>query len=104
MRDALGVVRLLYAARKSAGRLVPPPEVDPLVGIGGELRAALVLGRQEPGSLGYRAGVARANDALTRLADAVTLVDHLPDLVRVARDRVAGRPVVSRAKVARSGG
>lgn len=93
MRDALGVVRLLYATRKRAGRLPEPPDVDPLVAIGGELHKALELARGcEPGALGHRAAVARAGKALGQLADEMSMADYLPDVVRVARERATGAP------------
>ena len=89
IRDALGLVRLLYAARKTQEATLPPG-ADPLVSIGRELRAALELSRYEEGSLGYRAAMARADRALSRLADEVTMGDSMSRLARVARARALG--------------
>jgi hypothetical protein len=98
IRDALGLVRLLYAARRT--RDVDLPEAaDPLVSIGRELRAALELARYEEGSLGHRAALDRASKALADLADQVTMGENASRLARVARERVVGEKftVASRA-------
>ena len=89
IRDALGLVRLLYLARTARGGA--PPGDDPLVTIGRELRAALAYAREPEGSPGYRAGVERATRALDKLAGAVTLRDDLGDAARAGEARVTGR-------------
>ena len=48
------------------------------------------LSRCEEGSLGYKAGLARADRALSRLADEVTMGDSMSRLARVARARALG--------------
>jgi hypothetical protein len=102
IRDALGLVRLLYAARRTREATLPPGS-DPLVAIGRELSAALELSRCEEGTLGHRAARDRAARTLARLADEVTLGDSATRLARVAQARVAGEPfsVASRAPPAR---
>lgn len=85
----MGLVRLLYAARKTQEATLPPGS-DPLVAIGRELRAAMELSRCEEGSLGYRAAMERAGRALSRLADEVTMGDSTSRLARVARARALG--------------
>jgi hypothetical protein len=85
IRDALGLARLLYSARRTDER----GELCPLVAIGRELGAALDLSRFEEGSLGNRAAVDRASRALVRLAAEVAVGDSVAQLVRVARERVA---------------
>jgi hypothetical protein len=89
IRDALGLVRLLYAGRRTREG-APPPGDDPLVAIGRELSTALELARYEEGSLGHRAALDRASRALTRLAGEVTLGDSAARLAQVAQARVAG--------------
>jgi hypothetical protein len=89
IRDALGLVRLLYAGRRTR-QAAPPPEADPLVAIGCELSAALELARYEEGSLGHRAALDRASLALTRLTRELTLGDSAVRLARVAQARVTG--------------
>ncbi len=91
IRDALGLVRLLYAGRRT--REGTPPASDPLVAIGRELHAALELARFEEGSLGHRAALDRASKALQRLAGEVALGDSPSRLARVAQARVVGEKV-----------
>jgi hypothetical protein len=82
IRDALGLVRLLYATRVAAGA-----EVEGLRAVGKELRAALDLAKYDEASLGHRAALDRAEralDALTRQVEGGPLVD----LVRLARQRL----------------
>jgi len=87
IRDALGLVRLLYAARRAQDP-TPDPTSDPLVAIGRELHAALDLAHHEVGSLGHRAAGDRASRALGRLAAEVTMGDDLAHVARVALGRV----------------
>jgi hypothetical protein len=89
IRDALGLVRLLYAGRRTREATLPPAS-DPLVAIGRELHAALELARFDEGSLGHRAALDRASRALGRLAGEVTLGDSASRLARVAQARVSG--------------
>ncbi len=89
IRDALGLTRLLYAARRTREATLPDAS-DPLVAIGRELAAALALARGDEGSLGNRAAQARAARTLARLAEEVTMGDSASRLARVAQARVAG--------------
>ncbi|APR78668.1 Hypothetical protein A7982_04015 [Minicystis rosea] len=89
IRDALGLVRILYAARR-AREAAPAPGSDPLVAVGRELAAALSLSAHEEGSLGHRAALDRAARALARLGDEVTATDTAWSLARAARTRVLG--------------
>ncbi len=95
IRDALGLVRLLYLARKVQG-YVEPASSDPLVAIGRELRATLAYAREPEGSPAYEAGMARAVRALERLSSTITLRDDLGDAARAGESRIVGRHVQSR--------
>lgn len=101
IRDALGLVRLLYLARKAHGHTAPPAS-DPLVVIGRELRSALVYAREPEGSPAYRAGVDRAVAALRRLEAAITLRDDLGDAARAGEARITGRALRKGGKGGRS--
>jgi hypothetical protein len=90
IRDALGLVRLLYLARKVHGT-VSPPASDPLVRIGRELRACLACAGEPEGSPAYRAGIARALRALERLETAITLRDDLGEAARAGEARITRR-------------
>lgn len=89
IRDALGYVRILYAARKTRESTLPDVS-DPLVNIGRELAAALTLAGYEEGTLGHRAALERAGRALAQLGDEVTLSDSPNRAAKVARARVLG--------------
>ncbi len=97
IRDALGLVRLLYLARKAHGR-VGPPASDPLVLIGRELSATLACAREPAGLPAYRAGVERALRALQQLEGAITLRDDLADAARAGEARLTGRDIRKRGK------
>jgi len=92
IRDALGLVRLLYLARKVQG-LVEPPASDPLVLIGRELRATLAYAEEPEGSPAYEAGITRAVHALQRLEGAITLRDDLGDAALAGEARITGRQI-----------
>jgi hypothetical protein len=92
IRDALGLVRLLYLARKAQGKAEPPAS-DPLVLVGRELRATLAYAREPEGSPAYEAGITRAVRALQRLEAAITLRDDLGDAARAGEARLNGRDV-----------
>jgi hypothetical protein len=89
IRDALGLVRLLYASRKTREATLPDT-ADPLASIGADLTAALELSSHAEGTLGHRAAVDRANAALVKLRDEVTVGDGAARLLHVARARVVG--------------
>jgi hypothetical protein len=97
IRDALGLVRLLYLARKAQGH-VEPASSDPLVLVGRELRAALAYAREPEGSPAYDAGIARALRALQRLEGAVTLRDDLGTAALAGEARITGRRIRKRGK------
>jgi hypothetical protein len=102
IRDALGLVRLLYRARKAQGH-VEPEGSDPLVIIGRELSATLACAREPEGSPAYRAGLERALRALQRLEGAVTLRDDLADAARAGEARLMGREIRKGGKGGRYG-
>jgi hypothetical protein len=85
IRDALGLVRLLYAVR-AAEKDTPREELEQLVAIGRELGQALGLTKYEEGSLGAQAAIDRAERALDGLARQVD--GPLVELVREARARL----------------
>ena len=82
-------MRLLYAARKTREATLPAA-ADPLVAIGRELAAALTLASCEEGTLGRRSALERAERALARLGDELTIGDGASRLAKVARARVVG--------------
>ena len=95
IRDALGLVRLLYLARKAHGRL-GPPATEPLGPIGRELRATLDYAGEPEGSAAYQAGITRATRALQRLEAAITLRDELADAARVGEAHLTGSELPKR--------
>jgi hypothetical protein len=101
IRDALGLVRLLYLARKVQGK-AGPPSSDPLVLVGRELRATLAYAREPEGSPAYEAGVTRALQALQRLEAAITLRDDLGDAARAGEARITGRELRKSGKGGRA--
>jgi hypothetical protein len=86
VRDALGLVRLLFAVERDGEDLDRPAA---LVDLGKELVLALTLGRCGRDSLGYRAGVNRSVEVMDGLA-AMTWSSEVAALVRVAH-RARGR-------------
>jgi hypothetical protein len=94
LRDALGLVRLLYAARRVVGEA--PAGDDPLIAIGRDLRGALSFAHCEEGSLGYRAAMERGTRALGRLAEEARAGEGAAVLAVVARARVVGEPAEPR--------
>lgn len=99
IRDALGFVRLLYAARRERGRTSAAHD-DPLVAIGRELVLALRLARSETAAE-RRDAIERAQLALHRLADEVTMGDAMANVARVALARVTGQPFRKGVKIGR---
>lgn len=89
IRDALGYVRLLYAARKTREATLTTG-TDPLVSIGRELADALDLAGHEEGSLGHRAAKEKAARALAQLDAEVTMGDTASRMAKVAKARVSG--------------
>lgn len=86
VRDALGLVRLLFAVERDG---IDFDRLAALVDLGNELVLVLDLGRCGRDSLGYRAGVNRAIDVMSKLV-AMTWPSEVAALVQVARARVVG--------------
>jgi hypothetical protein len=82
IRDALGLVRLLYSTRQGAGG----EALEQLEAVGKELRTALDLSKYEEGSLGAKACLERAEKALDMLEKLVA--GDLLELVKGARQRL----------------
>ena len=87
IRDALGLVRLLCAARLAGGRAVRG-KPDVMAEIGEQLRASLSYANTPEGSAEQRGAVECAAAALARLADVATTDDGLADVARAALVRV----------------
>ena len=99
VRDALGLVRLLFGAHMKRRGLGPYHRVDPgsLPPLGRELSRAMELAAQHPpGSAGYDAAIPRAERALGRLRDLCddNEVPSGRELVDVAHARVRGFPLI----------
>jgi hypothetical protein len=86
VRDALGLVRFLFAVERDGTDL---DRSAALVAIGEELVLTLKLGRGQPDSLAYRAAVSHAVQAMDKLASMKWEGDVL-EMVRVAQWRVRG--------------
>ena len=86
MRDALGLVRLLW--RLDADGIDFGRQAD-LAEIGKTLGETLTLGRGRPDTVGYRAAIVRADEAMDRLVGLGWSGDAA-ELVRLARARVYG--------------
>jgi hypothetical protein len=82
IRDALGLVRLLYATRQGARA----EDLADLAAVGKELRVALDLSKYEEGSLGAKACMDRADRALDMLEKLVA--GDLLELVHGTRQRL----------------
>ena len=86
VRDALGLVRLLFSIEREGTDITRAAH---LTEIGTTFRDCLGLARRDPETLGYRAAVSRAHDAADRLA-AMDWPAHVAEVVRVAQARVKG--------------
>jgi hypothetical protein len=86
VRDALGLVRMLFAVERDGTDLDRPAA---LVEIGNKLVLSLDLGRWRRDSLGHRAAVNHATEAVDRLA-AMTWPGEVAEVVRIAQARVVG--------------
>lgn len=86
VRDALGLVRLLFAVEREGTDL---DRAALLTEIGTTLGQCLEMGRLRPETLGYRAAVSRSAEAMDRLVT-LTWPADVAELVRRARDRVCG--------------
>jgi hypothetical protein len=86
VRDALGLVRLLFAVEREG---IDIDRTTLLAEVGTTLGQCLEMGHLRPESLGYRAAVDRSAAAMERLV-AVTWSADVAELVRHARDRVCG--------------
>jgi hypothetical protein len=101
VRDALGLVRLLFGAHVQRKGRGPYYRMDPaaLPDLGRELASVLDLAAKSGlGSPGYESAIARAEQALLRLRDLCD-ENEAPsgrELVAVAHARVRGIPLVLR--------
>jgi hypothetical protein len=87
VRDALGLVRLLWAVEREGTDL---DRTKLLTEVGKTLGECLEMGaRYLPESLAYRAAVSRSAEAMDKLA-AVPWSADLAEVVRRAKDRVHG--------------
>ena len=86
VRDALGLVRLLWAVERDGLDL---DRINALTEAGELLVVALQLSRSSVDSLGHRAAVPRAMDAIDKLA-AIRWSGEVAEVVRVACARVSG--------------
>jgi hypothetical protein len=86
VRDALGLVRLLFAVEREGTDL---DRATLLTEVGKTLGECLGMGHLSPESLGYRAAVSRSAEAMDRLA-AVAWPADVAEVVGRARDRVRG--------------
>jgi hypothetical protein len=99
VRDALGLIRLLWAVESASGGGTGEGDFDAhlrqmnlLTETGRTLVECLGMGhhhRDRPETLGYRAAVNRSEEAMVKLAEA-PWGDVAGHLVRLARDRVCG--------------
>lgn len=86
MRDALGLVRLLWAVEREGTDL---DRATLLTEVGKTLGECLGMGHLSPESLGDRAAVSRSAEAIDRLATATWSAD-VAELVRMAQAQVKG--------------
>lgn len=86
VRDALGLVRLLFVVEREGTDF---DRATLLAEVGKILGECLEMGYLSPESLGYRAAVSRSAEAMDRLAAAAWPAD-VAEVVRRARDRVRG--------------
>jgi hypothetical protein len=89
VRDALGLVRLLWAVERDG---VDLDRIRALTEAGELFVVALELSRAGVGSIGHRAAVPRAMDAVDRLA-AIEWSADMAEVVRMACSRVSGETV-----------
>lgn len=86
VRDALGLVRLLYLDALEGTDL---DRQHALIGIGEALAEVLRRGQREPASFGRRASFERCAEAMHQL-EALGWTGGVAELVQAARARVAG--------------
>jgi len=86
VRDALGLVRLLWAVERDG---VDLDRIKALTEAGELLVVALQLSRASVDSIGHRAAIPRAMDAIDRLA-AIPWSADVAEVVRMACSRVSG--------------
>ena len=87
VRDALGLVRLLFAVEREGEDITRNTQ---LTEIGRTLAECLSLAQRAPETLGYRAAVTRSQEAVDKLA-AMEWPADVAEVVRVAVSRVRGR-------------
>ena len=88
VRDALGLVRLAYAARSDDQRAR-------LEAVGRELRLALQLAKAGDGTLGHRAAVERVQRVVMELDDLLGDDESGTKLAGIAKARILGEPVAA---------
>lgn len=98
VRDLLGIVRAMYAARRLAG--AGRVELARIAAVGRDLRRAYDLAASVgPGTLGHRAAWARAEDAARRVGDLVDALTPAEPIVTAAQARISGARIALRRKV-----
>ena len=86
VRDALGLVRLLFAVEREG---IDITRTAQLTEIGRTLGECLELAQRDPETLGYRAAVHRSREAVDQLA-AMAWPAEIAEVVRVAQSRLKG--------------
>lgn len=90
VRDLLGLIRSLYAARRADG--AKSAELAPIAGVGKDLHEALSLAASsKPGTVGYAAAWKRAEEATARAGDLVGAAMAARPVVKAAVGRVVRR-------------
>src|SRR5262245_58286599 len=89
VRDLLGVLRALYATTPKEHREIRRK----IAGVAGQLRIATEMAQKhDPGTTDFSAAWKRAEEATLHLGDLVAFMARADELVRVAGERVRGRP------------
>lgn len=87
VRDLLGLIRGIFAARKTAG--AQKRELDRTAAVGESLRMALELATESsPNTVGMRAAWSRAEGATRDAGDLVKLTDEARPIVEAAARRM----------------
>jgi hypothetical protein len=90
VRDLLGLMRAIYAARREAG--AETEDLEPLARAGKDLQEALSLAStSRPGTVGYAAAWKRAEDATAVAGHLTAAATPTEPLLRAAVGRVVRR-------------
>ena len=90
VRDLLGLMRSLYAARKAGG--ATQRELEPIARAGKDLQEALSLASSSrPGTVGYAAAWKRAEEATAKAGSFVGAAMPAEPVVRAAVGRIVKR-------------